>query len=179
LRKEGQPYLSPRADRLSELFSEVQLMSNKNTISPNLSPPDLWKKLKDRDTEHAVILVNNVTDEWCEAICTRFPQRINEKFFLEHILGLTLPARCTCDRKTCSSCTVIEADVRSVVRSLAGRLDPKQEDVGFHINYWHEPGTEISGFRADEGGCILRRASESVQLYGFVSCCQLEEHICR
>jgi hypothetical protein len=179
LRKTGQPYLSPSTDRWSRLSSDVQLLSSdKNAISPKLSPADLWTKLKDTDMKYAIILVENITDEWCEALCTRFPQRVNEKFLLEHILGLTLPARCTCDLNTSSTCRVVEADVRSVVQSLAGRIDPQQEDVGFHINYWHEPETAISGSRGG-GGCMLRRASESVQSYGFVSCCQLEEHICR
>jgi hypothetical protein len=180
LQNEGQPYLSKDAALWNRNLSEVQLVSgmeDDNTMSTKLLPADLWTKLEDTTTEQAVIVVGNIDDEWCEALCTRFPQQINERFFLEHILGLTLSASCTCQDGISPICKAIAADVGNVVQLLSGRLDTPRGDVGFHINYWCESDTAFNSPRPAEG-CMLRRAWERIRSYEFISCCQVGARIC-
>jgi hypothetical protein len=175
--KKCQPYLSHHADRLSE-FPGVKLSSGDNAISPELSSTGFWMKLKETTTEQTVVVVNDIDDHWCKALCTTFPQHINEKFLLEHILGLTLPAECSCDDGANVSCKAIAADVRRVSKLLAGRLDSPRGDFGFHISYWREPEPAMSRNEPVEA-CMLRRASERFQSHGFLSCCQLGAHLCK
>jgi hypothetical protein len=41
-----------------------------------------------KPSENAVLVIDDIDDEWCEALCTIYPHAINRKFLLEHILGL-------------------------------------------------------------------------------------------
>lgn len=173
LRKPGQPYLSsPNV----YLRTQAQLIEEGNaTPAKTLSSTSLSAELKEINTSQAVILVRNIDDEWCEALCSRFPQRMNERFVSEHAMGLTLPAHCTCQYETSPSCEAVEADVDRVVQLLSGRLDPPF--VGFHINYWRESKPATSHSRPDDH-CFLQRASQSTRPYGSISCCQVEAHLC-
>jgi hypothetical protein len=181
LRNDGQPYLSEHAGLWNRPLSEVRLVSGMedgNTMSEKLLPADLWTKLEYANTKQAIIAVNNIDDEWCKALCTRFSQHINERFLLEHILGLTLPASCTCRDGISPICRAIAADVGRVNQLLSGRLDTPRGDVGFHINYWRESASAVNGPPPMEG-CMLRRAFEKIRSYGFISCCQVKAHICK
>jgi Mg2+ and Co2+ transporter CorA len=184
LRTKGHSYLSPIApDTASYWIPRVQLVSaaqGNTTTRRIVSLEDLWTNLEGTATaEHAVIVIRGIDDEWCEALCHQFPQHVNESFLLEHILGLTLPARCTCDRAAPATCRSIQADIGSVVRLLAGQVDAfTRRIVGFHIDCWREQDPAADEPR-QYNACKLLKASERVQSSGFVSCCRLRENLCK
>jgi hypothetical protein len=155
------------------LVSDIKGDTTGTAIS---SPRDLWVSLEAKTAEHAIIVVDGIDNEWSEALCAKYPQHINEKFFLEHILGVPVPAECRCLLGKSATCETITTDVERVVHLLNGRLD--SERVGFHVNYLLKPEFTIVDPNPDMG-CILRRASEKSWSNGLISCCNLEGNLCK
>lgn len=42
-------------------------------------------------TEKIVLIIHNIDSDWCEALCSRFPNPMHRLFLLEHIFRFTLP----------------------------------------------------------------------------------------
>lgn len=57
-------------------------------------PEDVWEQVdKLKPSEHVVLVIEDISEEWCDALCKRYPKAINERFLLEHILGLDESSR--------------------------------------------------------------------------------------
>ena len=59
-------------------------------MKPDVWKPEaVWEQVDKLDrTEHGVLIIDDIDDEWCDVSCKRYPKTISRKFVLEHILGL-------------------------------------------------------------------------------------------
>lgn len=157
-----------------------------------VAPADVWSKLEQRNSKHAVLVVEDINDEWCKALCTRYPDSIDERFLLEHVLGLVLARRWLfplvdelqqriVESSPSSSVGLdkIRFDLECVTEMLAYRSDRAPRHRGFHISSWREPEPRPHGFeQAELLGCMLQKfGTRWTQANSFISCCQLEENL--
>jgi hypothetical protein len=183
LRRRGHPYnLEPRDPNVrwwcnpQAIVRLVADIRGDTTGTAILSPKDLWVRLEAKTAEHAIIVIDGVDNEWSEALCAKYPQHINEKFLLEHVLGVPVPAECRCLFGKSATCETIATDLERVTQLLHGRLESQR--VGFHVNYLLKPELTTVDPNPDMG-CILRRASEKSWSNGLISCCNLEGNLCK
>ncbi|KAM0712552.1 hypothetical protein Q7P37_011649 [Cladosporium fusiforme] len=190
------PYFNPSPYQNS---AQVYLLSNENQAHgpASLTPEHIWTQLDEMGTKHAVLLVDTVDDKWCEALCARYPQSINERFLLSHILGITLPIKSTYESPAQYLCRVLKehkvavasaisklhADLQSLDAAMPGRFESPQGHSGFHLNVWLD--TTSGSHDLDKilyGGCVIETfdrwgAAVLVKSNGFVSCCQLTKSL--
>jgi len=78
-------------DNHSRSTTRPRLMSNGYVSHAIGAPVDVWNAVNDTETQRDYVLVlRDINSDWCEALCTRYPDTIDRKFLLEHILGLEL-----------------------------------------------------------------------------------------
>jgi hypothetical protein len=78
-------------DNHSRSTIRPRLMSSGYVSHAIRAPVDVWNAVDDTETQRDYVLVlRDINSDWCEALCTRYPDTIDRKFLLEHILGLEL-----------------------------------------------------------------------------------------
>lgn len=149
-------------------------------------PPEyFWAQLEEANSEHAIIFVDNIDDRWCDALCARYPDSINERFLLEHVLGFdsslidksfmnSLPQQGAVQKS-------MATDIERIKHALSDRADLFQTDgCGFHVNYWYEPGGSWNTEPLTLGDCIFQSCESGwVKTNRYISCCQLDKSICK
>lgn len=196
----------PWLDSDPRLGAKVTLLLNEGdrSVAEQRSPEDVWTQLETANPEHALLLVENINDEWCDALCARYPHSISEGFLLEHILGFTFDSvsktnmivaaatRKTKNTKTkqnqsqcVASWRVVDSvveDISRMTQALRGRVDLLQcQPFGIHVNYWHESEPDPSDSEQCSVGDFVLRLIESewVKSNRFISCCRLTENLCK
>lgn len=146
------------------------------------TPGDVWARLdKAKPSEHRVLVIHNITDEWCEALCARYPESVNQRFFLEHILGLDSKARRP--HVALQGQDELGQNIAANLERIDGAFpclsdDPKS-GVGGHIDSWLEP-QPVCPTDCLLRGCRLRRVPSGwVKTNRFMSYCQLQENFCK
>lgn len=57
--------------------------------SGTLKPKAVWEKVDKLDrSQHGLLVIQDIDDEWCDALCKWYLKAINRRFILQHILGL-------------------------------------------------------------------------------------------
>lgn len=124
------------------------------------TPAAVWEHMgKTKPSEHAVLIIDDIDDEWCEALCTKYPHAINKKFLLEHILGLESARRAKDIHDSLSFELQPElneaVDLDTVDRIFPCLMNAHEESFGEHVDCWLEPGPPEARIYVYEG-CKLR-----------------------
>lgn len=178
LRRYNHPYLGDRLRAAAALHLHGQ---DGETHFEFHSPKRVWAQLEAANPEHAILVVEGIDDIWCNALCARYPQSINERFLLEHILGLTFEFVNKEMHSPAPMDHSVEADIRLIADALSDRVDLFHADEnGFHVNYWYEldrrPRNTVQHLR---GACILQyHKSAWAKSNRFISGCRLDKNFC-
>jgi hypothetical protein len=162
--------------------AQAVLRSDSDSIKPSFigreAVLEQIDKLKPSDRSYLVI--DNIDDEWCDALCTRYPRAIDERFILEHMVGSHLmagapsyyPAEFELRR-------AVAEDLKRLDRTFARPRRPAARILGQHIDHWLE--AEHFGHDIREiDGCILRPVlSGWTKINRFLSYCRLEDNFCK
>jgi hypothetical protein len=158
------------------------------------NPREVWAHIdRLKPSEHSILVIEDINDEWCEALCSRYPSSINRTFLVEHIIGImqttieyvirVMPAtkrmaqrlREQFDNELAEK---LLADLERIDQAML--LPHDRESVpGYHIDCWQE--TERSGPREISLGCCQLRKVPSgwIKTNGLLSYCQLQANFCK
>jgi len=165
--------------------AEAKLKCDGDHMMPgNWTPAAVWEHIgKMKSSDHGVLVINDVDDEWCEALCTKFPHAINRKFLLEHILGLENVRRTQDVHDQLSLERQLElsevVDLEPLDRMFPCLMNVEKERFGDHIDCWLEPGLSEARTYMYEGCKLRRDPSGWTKINRFVSFCQLDENFCK
>jgi len=145
-------------------------------------PKAVWEQADKLDrTEHGVLIIDDIDDGWCDALCKRYPKTISRKFVLEHILGLDERARQTVlyeDEEESELERSLIADLQRLDRTFPDLAVHKQERLGGHVDCWKELDDLDDQDLLDV--CYLSPGtSNRVKVNRFLSYCQLRENFCK
>jgi hypothetical protein len=162
-----------------DLGPRVRLIHEGSDLEPR-NPGDVWARIdKLKDSEYGILVIEDIDDEWCEALCSRYPNSIDQAFLVEHITGIvrvTPRVRCSFHEQ----CDIGIAD--SIVAGLE-RIDQAinlshnaASGPGYHIDCWQE--AKSPGLReCTMSGCrLVQMPSGWIKTNRFLSCCQLQEN---
>lgn len=146
-----------------------------------VTPEDVWERVdQSKSADHFVLVIEDIDDEWCEALCTKYPKSINLKFLLEHILGIRLERRefpYGPDDVGLSESMAI--DLERLDRAFPSLLDSTTEKFGRHIDCWLEPEPSGPSKRSARGYRVLPTPLGWTQVNRFLSYCGLKENFCK
>jgi hypothetical protein len=148
------------------------------------TPAAVWDHIgKMKPTERVVLVIGDIDDEWCEALCTKYPHAIDRKFFLEHVLGIEN------ERRTQGIHDGLSPELHREFSKVVdlGPLDcmfpclmsAREESFGQHIDCWLEPEFPESRAYVYEGCRLRLDPSGWTKINRLMSCCQLEENFCK
>lgn len=169
-------------------YTRVQLKSDSDSMKPdNWRPEAVWAQIdRLKSSEHGVLLIENINVEWSKALCKRYPNAINRRFVVEHVLGLDRMAR----RPPSAMRHRVFEDEKIVLRSIVADLerldrifpylsDRIHERFGGHVDCWlasEDADLRIAPLR----GCRFSLGtSDRVKINRFLSYCQLKENFCK
>lgn len=135
-----------------------------------------------KTAESNVMVIHDISNDWCEELCSRYPDSISQLFLLEHVFGFRLPlSTSTLDDMPGDFDKILgestPACIRHRVSRVCDRLDGRKRTHGFHISCWRTPKHKLSQFqRQPEFRRIDGRWDKT---NGFVSCCRLADNLCK
>lgn len=137
------------------------------------TPEDVWKRVdQSKSSDHLVLVIEDIDDEWCEALCTRYPKSINRKFLLEHILGFSLGRReLPYDPDDIGLSESMAIDLERLDRTFPYLSDSTTERLGRHIDCWMGP--EPLRNRSARGCLVVPVPLGWTQINRFLSYCEL------
>jgi hypothetical protein len=111
-----------------------------------------------KPSKHAALVIDDIDDiddEWCGALCDRYPESVNRKFPLEHILGLESkdlgppiyehPMDEPMDEPMDDLKRTIWANSASLKKALPCLEDGPKSVSANHIDCWYEQGATKRG----------------------------------
>jgi hypothetical protein len=138
---------------------------------------------KTKPSENAVLVIDDIDDEWCEALCTKYPHAINRKFLLEHILGLESVRRGQDIHDSLSLELQPElsevVDLDTLDRMFPCLMSAYEGSFGEHVDCWLEPDPPEARIYVYEGCKLRLDTSGWTKINSFVSYCRLEENFCK
>ena len=157
-------------------YATVRLKSDDPDVS---TPIDVWERVDhSKSADHLVLVIEGIDDEWCEALCTRYPKSINRKFLLEHILGFRLGRReLPYDPDDIGLSESMAMDLERLDRTFPCLSDSTTERLGRHIDCWMGP--EPLRTRSAHGCLVVPVPLGWTQINRFLSFCELKENFCK
>lgn len=165
--------------------AEAQLLGDGGSRVPGTwTPAAVWEHIgKMKPSDQRVFVIDDIDDEWCEALCTRYPHAINRKFLLEHILGLESARRAKDIHDSLSLELQPElsevVDLDTLDRAFPCLMDAHEERFGEHIDCWLETEPPEARIYIYEGCKLRLDTSGWTKINCFVSYCRLEENFCK
>lgn len=169
--------------------AKVELKSHDGSVKCDAwKPKDVWEQVdKLAPSEHSVLVIDEIDDEWSDALCKRYPDKINKRFVLEHILGIDTRSRSLCCRHLCGHADEEWQGLKRSIDTDLGRLDrmfpflsdPAHENFGGHIYCRLEPDDRTLHVHAVRGCRLSLGSSSQVKINRFLSRCQLQENFCK
>jgi hypothetical protein len=162
----------------------VKLKSDGGSMNPDEWDPEaVWDHVDELEpSEHAILVIDDIDDEWCEALCRRYPKAISKMFLLEHILGLDAAARWLqfssqgLEEELQRS---IAADLKRIDRIFPHLRQSQRREFGGHIDCWLAPALPAPYSHKIHGCRLSLGASSHVKVNRFLSYCQLQENFCK
>lgn len=161
----------------------VKLKSDSGSMqSDDWEPEAVWEQVDElKPSEHVVLVIDDIDDEWCEALCKRYPKAIDKRFLLGHILGLDAAAR----QPDWGLHGHEEEQLRSIAADL-NRIDRvfpqlryRGRGFGGHVDCWLAPADTVPHIPKIRGCRLSLGSSTRVKLNRFISYCQLQENFCK
>lgn len=169
------------------------LISDGYAISFGINAPEqlLSEIVGSKKSEKSVLLIHNVENRWCEALCSRFPESVDRMFLLEHIFGFDLPLfvenyyiippENMTSKQTGQRIVTTMSSYRSFDDLAQDRLArDKKKTYGFHVNCWYTSKSRTSSSSESIQRFKIRKTGESWnKTNDFVSCCRLTDNLCK
>lgn len=164
--------------------TKIRLMSDVGSMVLHpWNPQAVWEQVDQlKPSEHGVLIIDSINDEWCEALCTRYAGAIDRRFVLEHILGLDEKARWPAgyeyDEELARSTAT---DLERIDRIFPWPLDRARVNIhsSDHIDCWFESEDPALRTRPVHRCQLSAGLSNRVKINRFLSHCQLQENFCQ
>jgi hypothetical protein len=156
-------------------------LNDEDKMSRFWAPEDFWKQIDEaRPSGHSVLVIDNINDDWCDALCTRFPETINRRFLLEHILGLQAGVRWSHNGADESPLErSVAADLERLYQAFPCLSNRATEGWGGHVDCWLDADDQEHRVRRIYGCSLSLTEYGWVQTNRYLSYCELKENLCK
>lgn len=162
-------------------FASAALRSDSDSIKTSFLGREVILEQIDKlkPSDHCYLVIDNIDDKWCDALCDRYPKAINERFLLEHIVGTDLRSwGWDCDSAGVELQRIAVGDLERLNRTFPEPKRPAAKILGQHIDNWLEPENPGPDIIAIEGYLLRSVPWGWAKINRFLSYCRLKDKLC-